>query len=188
MRLSSCITYVLAAVLVVPAGLMAAQQPCQGSGSAAMSKNWDFPGEATQLLSDVEAKSEDVIRQSDAQVLLREHMSDWVYVGDSLSAIRADVNAMGKDLCRLQAIRRVALPWQQREISRITPRLQDMATQTSAAIRLLNNSQQSYWSTNLPNDLDTVYSDALRVNRSVIREIQEARTHQQPGTTSTSGS
>jgi hypothetical protein len=95
---------------------------------------------------------------------------------------------MGKDLCRLQAIRRVALPWQQREISRITPRLQDMATQTSAAIRLLNNSQQSYWSTNLPNDLDTVYNDALQVNRSVIREIQEARTHQQPGTTSTSGS
>jgi hypothetical protein len=115
-------------------------------------------------------------------------MSDWVYVGDSLTAIRTDVNAMGKDLCRLEAIRRVALPWQQKEILRITPRLQDMAAQTGAAIKLLNNSQQSYWATNLPNDLTTIYNDAHQVHRSVIREIQEARTQRQLGPATTSGS
>ncbi|MBZ5513821.1 MAG: hypothetical protein LAN62_03065 [Acidobacteriia bacterium] len=129
-----------------------------------MSKTWNFPAEATQLLNDVRAKSEDVVQQSDAQTLLNEHYTtDWTHVGYQLALVRSDVNAMGKDLCRLQAIRRVADPWQQREIHRITPRLQDMAAQTEASIVLLNNNQQSYWSTGLPNDMADVYRDAVRV-------------------------
>jgi hypothetical protein len=190
MRLSKYITYVLAALLVVPAGIMAAQQPSrQGSGSAAMSRTGNFPREASQLLSDVRAKSEDVAAKSDTQAIFNEsYETNWFQVGDNLWDIRSDINAMGKDLYRLQAIRRMTDPWQRREISRITPKLQDMAAQTTAADNLLNNNQDSYWATNLPNDVETIHKDARQVHRSVVREIQEARTQQELGTTSTSGS
>jgi len=187
MRLSSCFSYVLAAVLVVPAGLMASQQPCQTSAPTALSKTWNFPKEATELLKDVRAKAYAV--GSDAEGLASLSRFDdvsWERNSSHIERIRDEVNAMGKDLCRLQEIRPVALPWQQREIDRITPKLQDMATQTQNSIKLLNANEHTFWATNFPNDMAAIRTDATQIYRSVVREIQYAKLQHELGLTSRS--
>lgn len=187
MRLSNCFSYVLAAVLVVPAGLMASQQPCQTSAPTAQSKTWNFPKEATGLLKDVRTKA--YAAELDAEGLASLSRFDdvsWERNSSHIERIRDDVNAMGKDLCRLQEIRPVALPWQQREIDRITPRLQDMATQTRNAIKLLNAHEHTFWATDFPDDMATISKDAKRVYRSVVREIESAKLQHELGLSSRS--
>jgi len=187
MRLSDCFSYLLAAVLVVPAGLMASQQPCQTSAPTALSKIWNFPKEATELLKEVRPKA--YAAELDAEGLAslsRFNDVSWERNSGHIERIRDEVNAMGKDRCRLQEIRRVALPWQQREIDRITPRLKDMATQTQDAIRLLNTHEHTFWATKFPDDMAAIRTDATPIYRSIVREIQYAKLQHELGLTSKS--
>lgn len=189
MRLANHISFLLAAVLVIPAGLLASQQPCQTSGPGALSNTGDSLSETTRLLSDVSARSFWVMDESDMPVIHSRYGDiDWASVSDNLVAIRHEVNAMGKDLSRLQELRAAALPWQQHEIDRITPRLQDLAAKAEAAIETVRSNEHSLWATSFPDDMTAVYEDAARIRRSVVREIQEAKSQQQLGPTSASGS
>ena len=65
----------------------------------------------------------------------------WQSHGVELDAIKARVNDMGSKLCRLETIRRVLDPWQQREVDRIANRVQLLADNTQDAIQYLNTYQ-----------------------------------------------
>jgi len=187
MRLSKCFSYVLAAAMIVPAGLWASQQSCQTSAPTALSNTWNFPKEATELLNSVRYRAYAVQRDSEGLARLsRSEELDWEIYSDNLTSIRHDVNKMGKDLCRLQVIRRAALPWQQHEIDRITPSLKALATRTQAAIELLNSHQQTFWATNFPNDMADIHADATRIHKSVNREVEYAKVQSSSSTSSTS--
>jgi hypothetical protein len=187
MRLSNCVSYVLAAALIVPAGLWASQQPCQASAPTALSKTWNFPKEATDLLNSVRFRADAAQRDSEGLARLsRYDQLDWEIYSNHLARIRNDVNKMGENLCRLQVIRRAALPWQQHEIDRITPTLKALAARTQAAIRLLDSHEQTLWATNFPNDMADIRADATQIHKSVASEVEYAKVQSSSGTSSTS--
>jgi hypothetical protein len=187
MRLSKCLSYLLTAALIVPAGLWASQQPCQTSAPTALSKTWNFPKETTELLNSVRVKAYAVQRDSEGLARLsRYNQLDWAIYSDHLARIRNDVNKMGEDLCRLQVVRRAALPWQRHEIDRITPTLKALAARTQAAIELLSSHEQTFWATNFPTDLADIRADATQIHKSVANEVEYAKVQSSSGTSSTS--
>jgi hypothetical protein len=188
MRLSKCLSYLLTAALIVPAGLWASQQPCQTSAPTALSKTWNFPKEATELLNKIHVQAYAAQRDAEGLATLsRFRQVSWQLESYHLERVKAHVDNMGKDLCRLQVIRRAALPWQQHEIDRITPMLRELASRTQDAIKQFNGHEQTYWATKLPNDWAVIRADAGQLNNSVLRQVEYAKLHSSPsGASSTS--
>jgi hypothetical protein len=192
MRLSNCIYFALAAVLlVVPAGLFGSTTTCLPAAPTALSKTWNFPREATQLLNKIQYQAyqtkEDALGMSTRS---RFNQDSWRFMSYHLSRVRAHVNAMGEELCRLQVIRRATLPWQQHEIDRIAPIVREMAARTRNAIKSLQGDQHAYWATNLPNDWSYISAEASNINKSVDNQIEFAKLRKltMPSSSSTTSS
>jgi hypothetical protein len=189
MRLSKCLSFLLTAALVVPAGLWASTQPCQTSAPTALSNTWNFPKEASELLNRIQVQA--YAAKEDAEgltTLTRFHQVSWQLESDHLARVKAHVNNMGKDLCRLQVIRRATLPWQQHEIDRITPMLKELAARTQVAIDQFKGHEQTYWATNLPTDWSEITAEASQLNNSVMRQVEYAKLHTSPSSASATSS
>jgi hypothetical protein len=108
----------------------------------ARSPEHDFVKEASGLLT--EAKSIFVQLERDADefhAMSRSGQLSWQTHAGKLNTIKAHVNKAGRLVRRLNDIRPVAAPWQQAAISRITPMLTQIATNTQRAIEHLNENQ-----------------------------------------------
>ena len=178
MRVSNWKNGWLLVLMLIPAAVLGSEKPCPTVASTADSTTWNFPAEASRLLSDVRLRVYDVDRQAEGQSRLASSEFDqltWQYFADHLAPITNDVNAMGRDLCRLQQIRQAALPWQQREIDRITPMLKDLAGRTEKAIGLLQTHELSFWATNFPKDMAVIRTDADQLHNSVVSELNYAK-------------
>lgn len=173
MRLSNCVSYVLAAALLLPVGLLAADSNCKPGPTTPESYTHDFSKEADQLLTNIKDQAATVKRDADGMASLsRYNEVDWEMSADRLATIRADVNAMGKSLCRLDEIRSAVLPWQRQEIDRIRPALVELADSTTSAIKLLDNHEKNFWATNFPNEMSYIYKDAGRIDSaSVVQNV-----------------
>jgi hypothetical protein len=188
MRLSNCFSYVLAAALVLPAGLQAADHTCNPGVPTPESYTHDFSKEADQLLTNIRTQAYAVKEDADGLgILSRFNDVSWERDSGRLARVREYVNAMGEDLCRLDQIRRVALPWQRQEIDRITPSVIELANSTQSAIKLLDHHEQNFWATNLPNDMDAIFNEANRIHNTTLREEQYAKgpSGSSPSSTST---
>jgi hypothetical protein len=184
MRLSNCVSYVLAAALLLPAGLLAAGHNCNPGAPTPQSYNHNFAKEANQLLTNIKDQAAAVKKDAGGMALLsRFDEVDWEMNADRLTTIRADVNAMGKSLCRLNEIRSAVLPWQRQEIDRITPDLIELADSTTSAIKLLGKHERSFWATNFPNEMSYIYKDASRIESASVLRNEYAK-----GPTGTSSS
>jgi hypothetical protein len=187
MRLSKCFSYVLAVALVLPAGLLATDHNCNSGAPTPESYTHDFAKEANQLLSRIRSQAYAVKEDADGLgTLSRFNEVSWERDSGRLASIRQHVNAMGETLCRLQQIRRVALPWQRQEIDRITPAVVELVDSTQSAIKLLANHELNFWSTNLPNDMNDIYNEANRIHSTTLREYQYAKGPTGSGASSTS--
>jgi hypothetical protein len=187
MRLSKCFPYILAAALVLPAGLLAADHSCTSGAPTPESYTHDFAKEANQLLNSLRIQADAVKRDSAGVAnLSRFDETDWESNSYDLARIREHVNAMGKTLCRLNQIRTAVLPWQRQEIDRITPALVELADSTTSAIKLLGKHEQNFWATNFPNEMQDIYNDANRIESSAVRESVYAKGPSGSGTNSTS--
>lgn len=188
MRLSNCFSYVLAVALVLPAGLQAADHACNPGAPTPESYTHDFAKEADQLLTSIRTQASAVKEDADGLGnLSRFNEVSWERDSGRLARVREHVNAMGETLCRLEQIRRVALPWQRQEIDRITPAVMELANTTQSAIKLLNHHEQNFWATNLPNDMDAIYNEANRIHSTAVQQYQYAKgpTGSSPSSTST---
>jgi hypothetical protein len=169
MGLSKCVSYILAAALFVPAGLLAADHNCNPAAPTPESYTHDFAKEADQLLTQVRSQAYDVKTDADGLATLsRFNEIDWRSNSERLNEIRDHVNAMGETLCRLDQIRSAVLPWQQQEIDRIRPALVELADSTESAIKLFNDHQETFWATNFPNEAADIYNEASRIHRTVM--------------------
>jgi hypothetical protein len=176
LKVTMCI---LTAALLSPLGLLASSTDCSGTPSA-LSNTWDFHREATELLEDVHARAAQVLSYADTlEALDRDGpLAFWQDHAEQLSDIRDNVNKMGASLCRLQAIKSAASPWQQQAIDRIVPRAMDLATETDAAIKLLNDHQaEIYALSEYSTDVKGIFSSAEGVVNSVRQfpEYAQAR-------------
>lgn len=134
----------------------------------AASYTWNFSREASSLLRDIHY---DAVRASHAaimfQTVARNPDESWAGRAYSLSQIRAQVDDMGRRLCRLETIRRVVAPWQQEAIGQIAPMVQYMADNTNDALHYLNTHQAAYWSPSYRTYSGRLYTQATAIRRQI---------------------
>jgi hypothetical protein len=94
--------------------------------------------QVSQLLSD--AKTEAFQLKEDAATMHMYSMSGlhWETHASTVTSIKAHINAVGRQLAKLEAARATASPWQQTAIDRIRPLLKELASNTDTIINYLN--------------------------------------------------
>ncbi|MDQ2776630.1 MAG: hypothetical protein M3Y57_17185 [Acidobacteriota bacterium] len=102
----------------------------------------NFETEASDLFKQIKSLSGNL--RTDASTLesykLQNRMS-WRSHADQLSKAREHINGIGERLDRLQAIKSVTAPWQQRAIEDIVPVAFNLAAHTESAIQHLNENR-----------------------------------------------
>jgi len=133
-----------AAALLLPAATKSENRSCALGTPTAQSYTWNFPSEAQELLSDIASDAREArIHTDNLDRFALDPYISWQSHAIELDAVRDAVNDMGTKLCRLETIRRVALPWEKKAIDEAAPLIAEMASETEAAITYLNDHQSN---------------------------------------------
>jgi hypothetical protein len=138
---------VIGAMIFAPAiGMAARAQSCAAGPATAESYTWNFHREANHLLKDMRNDARAVNSNADKlEGFAMNTNISWQIQADYLTRIKARVDDMGKRLCRLEEIKRVATPEEQAAIHQVHPLVQYMADNTDAAINYTNTYQNNFW-------------------------------------------
>jgi hypothetical protein len=97
--------------------------------------------DVTRLLGEAKAEAVELLHDSDElQTFTRSKLS-WKTQGHQIELAKAHINKTGKLLAALQVSKPVAAPWQQRAIDQIDPQLRELAKNTEAMIKHLNENK-----------------------------------------------
>lgn len=177
LKLGGC---VLSAALLLPAATQSQARSCPVGTPTAESYTWNFRAEAQGLLDDMASQARHTRDDADQlQTVMSNAESDWQIQAQELSQIRVAVNDMGQKLCRLEAIHRVASPWEQKAIDQAAPLIAEMANDTENAITFLNNHQNDLFMpayTSLGTDL---YRRSASLAKSVTEFEKFGQVHQE---------
>jgi hypothetical protein len=175
-----------------PALLIAARaNRCAAAPATAKSYTWNFSDEASNLLKNMRFEARQVAYQA-AELNSVSTNSDTGFYGaeaQGLTQIKADIDHMGKQLCRLEEIRRVTAPWEQQTIDRVAPLVQYLADNTNDAFSYVNAVAQSdsvnqgeFWRPSYRTTVDRLYSEAETVARRIHRSEKEQNNQMYFGT------
>jgi hypothetical protein len=133
-----------AGAVLLPAATASMNRSCALGTPTAQSYTWNFPSEAQELLSDIASDAREArIHTDNLDRFAIDPNVSWESHAVELNAVRDAVNDMGTKLCRLETIRRVALPWEKKAIDEAAPLITIMANETQAAIMFLNDHQSN---------------------------------------------
>lgn len=125
---------------------LAAPKTCAAGAATPESYKWNFRKEASKLLEGVRDQA---YLAEDNAATLNSLSSDpgvtWQAHADQLHSLRAEVDAMGEKLCRLEVIRQSTAPWEQKAIDDAAPLIRYIADNTEAAIRYLREHADDPW-------------------------------------------
>jgi hypothetical protein len=112
---------VFGAMAMLP-GASAAQRECVVPKLVPASYTWNFQREANQIFRDMEVDAEQARYHAEQleSMASRPDAVSWVTDVDQLDQIRTAVDDMGRQMCRLETIRRATEPWQRKAIDRIS--------------------------------------------------------------------
>jgi hypothetical protein len=140
--------YFVLSILMGAATLSASTPaPCQSGKPTTGTPNWDFPKEASQILSQIRVDSFK-IRDSAAQLEAYDgeaYLVGWQAESDLLSQLRHQVNQMDSNICRLRTIESMTTAEQQEAITRILPQMVVVTDETQLAIHFLDNNHSYLW-------------------------------------------
>jgi len=167
LKLGGC---VLSAALLLPAATQSQARSCPVGTPTAQSYTWNFRAEAQGLLDDMASEARQARENADRlHTLMSNPESDWEPQALELDRIRDTVNDMGQKLCRLEAIRRVTSPWEQKAIAQAAPLIAAMANDTENAITFLNNNQRDLF---MP-AYTSLGADLYRRSASLAKSVSE---------------
>lgn len=165
--------------LFLAGSLLASPSINPSSTPAVESHAWDFQGEASALLKEVQSLAGKLDRDaSTLQALTRTNQVSWQSHADYLSRIREHINPMGDRLERLQGIKHVTAAWQQQAINRIVPVAVVLATRTQAAIEHLNENRGQLFAPTYADHLAVISDCAGEIKESVDNFLELAETQQ----------
>ncbi len=167
-----------AGALILPAASLTHARPCSAGEPTPESYTWNFHQEAQELLGDIAAEAGQAEFHSDQL----EHFSpsiDWEEHADELRAIRTEINDMGNQLCRLETIRRVASPWEQKAIDDAAPLIAEMASEARSAIQFLNEKQDDLFTPSYHALSVELYEQSSELKRTVNQFENFSKIHQQ---------
>jgi hypothetical protein len=160
-----------AVFLVAPTLLMGGTEQRPMSHPIPAAYMWSFPNEASTLLQQLRTQALEV-RDCAAQLQafnLDGTDIDWQMDASTLTTVKAHVNDMNATLYRLRGIRQMALPWQQKAIDRVAPKMIELTDYVEDAIQNLNENHitvhildKSY-----ALDADYMYQRANTIARSI---------------------
>ena len=161
------LTGLISAALAVAAPKAETSNSCPSDSPTAESYTWNFPGEATSIFRGVEADAHEALKNADELESFTETPQiSWQGHALELADLRTEVNDMGAKLCRLESIRRVVAPWQQKTIDDIASSLRLMADNTEDAIQFLNSHHQDLWSPTYRKYLTNLFDEAHHLTKS----------------------
>ncbi len=170
----------LAASLLLPAGLWASTAKFEAGSPTSKSHTWDFAKEANQLFGQISNNANNMQREAEElNMLASSYRADWMTQANLLQQIRGDVNDMGDAICRLQVIRRAVLPWQKEAIERATPMVTSLVHDTQEAIVLLNDNHSRWFATDYVTYASRIYDRTERIKDAADRFVQYAQVRQQ---------
>jgi hypothetical protein len=171
--LCGCMSVAMSAA-AASAAVPAAQACVTGTPTVA-SNTWDFKGEANAIFEDVQAE----VRQArDHAQKLESYTRDpdvsWRMHADLLLDLKGEINDIGSRLCRLEAIRRVVDPWQQRVIDQIVTAARLMADNAQDAIAFGDAHRLELWLPTYQAYLNNLRHEAASLTRSVDKAVEFA--------------
>ena len=160
------VTCLLTAAVLAGGSLLAAAPAVKPSASKVQSEDWKFPAEASQLLKEIQSTANKLSRDAATLESYARGGLTWHRHADQLTFAKEHINEIGERLERLQAIRHIAAPWQQRAIDSIVPVAVSLVGHTEAAIQHLNESRSHLWA--------PVYVDRLKMIADRAGEMKES--------------
>jgi hypothetical protein len=163
------------AVAAVPATAPAAQGCAIGKPTAA-SYSWDFKGEANAIFKEVALETRQAMDQADRLMSLEvdPNVSRETHAAQ-LNDLKDEINDIGAKLCRLETIRRMVSPWQQRVIDQVATTSRLMVDNAQDAIALCNDNPEelkfpTYW-----HYTNNLYNESRTLTRSIENAVKFAR-------------
>jgi hypothetical protein len=173
----SCISVLMTASTVPVAAATANEcaTKCVPGKPTAASYLWNFKGEANAIFKDVQADARRALSRADRlQSFTEDPHLDWETHASQLQDLKGDINELGTKLCRLETIRRVLAPWQQREVDEIATALQLMADNAQDAIVFVNDKPDRLWVPAYRNYLSNLYTEADNLAHSAENAVAYA--------------
>jgi hypothetical protein len=136
--------------------------------------------EGSQLLSSLRADAAKAEMSADElkQFAVSPTLS-WETHGMELESIKTAINDMGNKLCRLETIRRMLDPWQQKAIDKQVPLARLAAENAQNAIVFLNAHQANFWLPDYRKYVDNIYLETSRIANSVHEFQVYAKIHKE---------
>jgi hypothetical protein len=166
-------------LLVAPALLLAS---CQMRSPAPASDESNTPNEVSALLQEMKTKAIQVRNLADQlETFNRDgELMPWQADAGVLTRAKAQVNDMDSMLYRLRTMRPEALPWQQRAIDRVAPKVVELTDYVQDAIQNLDNNHLTVYimDNSYTQDADYMYQRANTIAHSIgqFDEYATART------------
>lgn len=106
----------------------------------AVSSNEENP-EVTRLLDDARVEAAALAKDADEMEALTRSDVSWQSHAIMLDRVKDDINTLAQTINKLNAMRDSASEWQRQAIDRAIPLMNDLATNTTAAINHLNENK-----------------------------------------------
>lgn len=169
LRLVAIAGPVLAAMTVLPASSFAADShACVSQEPTAQSYKWNFPNEAAGLLNDLQADAARAeSHAATLQSLAANDQISWQAHAEQLEHLKSEVDDMGTKLCRLETIRRVVAPWEQKAIDRAAPDIRLLADNTQDALTYVRRNESEFWRPTYMKYTDNLYAESRQLSKSM---------------------
>jgi hypothetical protein len=140
---------------------------CRAGQPTAASYTWDFKAEANEIFKDIQSDARQVSDHADMlQSFSRDSDLDWRAHAYELDELGAFINDIGAKLCRLEAIRRVVAPRQQKTIDLISAEARLMAAHAQEAYNFCTTHSEELWSATYRDDVVNLFNEANALTRS----------------------
>jgi hypothetical protein len=148
---------------------------CAAAKPTALSNTWNFKHEADNIFAGVAFDAQQI---SDHAETLRNFATDsnisWPDDADQLNTVKDNIDDIGAKLCRLETIRSMVAPWQQRIVDQIVTSTRLMADNAQDAITFADHNQQDLWTPAYQDRVNTLLNEATSLKRTVHNAVQYA--------------
>jgi len=171
--LSAGISFIM---IVLPAASARAASACVAAKPTPASNTWAFQKEADDIFEAIQSDATQARYHAEelSSFALDEELSPESHAIE-LMQLRSAINDVGERLCRLETIRRVVAPWQQRTIDRIATTTRLLADNAQDAIVFENSNPRILWSPVYRKYVNNLYSEARNLDESVTNAVQFAK-------------
>ncbi len=171
---SGCVYAAMAAFPAMAA--MSSARGCPVGKVTPASYTWNFQKETDGIFRDIQLDAQQAsTHAAKLQSFPESSELSWYSNADELTQVSSLIDDMGQKMCRLEAIRRVDTPWQQRTIDRIGTTLRLMADDATDAILFGSQNQHALWLSTYQTYVNNLYKQAESLKHSVDHAVSYAK-------------